>query len=111
MSVTNAISGMVGVGGMFIMGGGYMPQTVPQWLAALSVVLANVNIFGGFVITKRMLDMFRVSTNPLFIGTFLRFLSELPMLLNICTCTASPRLSLAVGLCGLRALELRGKSP
>jgi len=65
MSVTNAISGMVAVGGMFVMGGGYMPQTVPQWLAALSVVLANVNIFGGFVITKRMLDSFRVSTNDL----------------------------------------------
>jgi NAD(P) transhydrogenase len=65
MSVTNAISGMVAVGGMFVMGGGYMPHTVPQWLAALSVVLANVNIFGGFVITKRMLDAFRVSTNLL----------------------------------------------
>ncbi len=67
MSVTNAISGMVAVGGMFVMGGGYMPQTAPQWLAALSVVLANVNIFGGFVITKRMLDAFRVSAKSLFI--------------------------------------------
>ena len=68
MSVTNAISGMVGVGGMFVMGGGYMPHTVSQWLAALSVVLANVNIFGGFVITKRMLDMFRVSIDFLLFG-------------------------------------------
>jgi len=76
MSVTNAISGMVAVGGMFVMGGGYMPQTAPQWLAALSVALANVNIFGGFVITKRMLDMFRVSTNLLSLDISHRLLAS-----------------------------------
>lgn len=59
MSVTNAISGMVGVGGLFVMGGGYLPGTVPQALGALSVLLASVNVAGGFVITKRMLDMFK----------------------------------------------------
>ena len=32
MSVTNAISGMVGVGGLFVMGGGYLPGTIPQAL-------------------------------------------------------------------------------
>ncbi|KDQ14725.1 hypothetical protein BOTBODRAFT_32477 [Botryobasidium botryosum FD-172 SS1] len=64
MSVTNAISGMVGIGGLFVMGGGYLPHTIPQGLAAISVLLANVNIFGGFVITKRMLDMFRRPTDP-----------------------------------------------
>ena len=64
MSVTNAISGMVGIGGFFIMGGGYLPQTIPQALGAASVLLAFVNISGGFVITKRMLDMFRRPTDP-----------------------------------------------
>ena len=64
MSVTNAISGMVGVGGFFIMGGGYLPHTVPQALGALSVLLAFGNISGGFVITKRMLDMFRRPSDP-----------------------------------------------
>lgn len=64
MSVTNAISGMVGIGGFFIMGGGYLPQTLPQTLGALSVLLAFVNVSGGFVITKRMLDMFRRPTDP-----------------------------------------------
>ncbi len=59
MSVTNAISGMVGVGGLFILGGGYLPGTIPQTLGALSVLLAFVNVGGGFVITKRMLDMFK----------------------------------------------------
>lgn len=83
MSVTNAISGklvrnshihltskmndetgMVGVGGLFIMGGGYFPGTIPQILGALSVLLASVNVSGGFVITKRMLDMFKRPTDP-----------------------------------------------
>jgi NAD(P) transhydrogenase len=64
MSVTNAISGMVGIGGLFVMGGGYLPGTIPQTLGALSVLLAFVNISGGFVITKRMLDMFRRPTDP-----------------------------------------------
>ncbi|EHK20102.1 uncharacterized protein TRIVIDRAFT_89941 [Trichoderma virens Gv29-8] len=64
MSVTNAISGMVGVGGLFILGGGYLPETIPQSLGALSVLLAFVNVGGGFVITKRMLDMFKRKTDP-----------------------------------------------
>lgn len=64
MSVTNAISGIVGVGGFFVMGGGYLPHTFPQLLGAASVALAFVNIGGGFVITKRMLDMFRRPMDP-----------------------------------------------
>jgi NAD/NADP transhydrogenase alpha subunit len=50
---------MVGVGGLFVMGGGFFPETIPQVLGALSVLLASVNVAGGFVITKRMLDMFK----------------------------------------------------
>lgn len=64
MSVTNAISGMVGIGGFFLMGGGYLPETLPQFLGAASVLMAFVNIGGGFVITKRMLDMFKRPTDP-----------------------------------------------
>ena len=64
MSVTNAISGMVGIGGLFIMGGGYAPTTVPEYLGAASVLLAFLNVSGGFVITKRMLDMFKRPTDP-----------------------------------------------
>lgn len=41
------------------MGGGYLPGTIPQALGAASVLLAFVNVSGGFVITKRMLDMFK----------------------------------------------------
>jgi len=64
MSVTNAISGMVGIGGLFVLGGGYLPHTIPQAFGALSVLLAFVNVSGGFVITKRMLDMFKRPTDP-----------------------------------------------
>ena len=53
------ILGMVGIGGLFVMGGGYFPGTASQALGALSVLLASVNVAGGFVITKRMLDMFK----------------------------------------------------
>lgn len=70
MSVTNAISGMVGIGGLFVMGGGYFPGTFPQALGALSVLLASVNVAGGFVITKRMLDMFK--RNYIIFNWFLR---------------------------------------
>ncbi|KAH8833677.1 NAD(P) transhydrogenase beta subunit-domain-containing protein, partial [Flagelloscypha sp. PMI_526] len=64
MSVTNAISGLVGIGGLFVMGGGYLPHTFPQFLGSLSVLLAAVNVAGGFVLTKRMLDMFRRPGDP-----------------------------------------------
>ncbi|PPR01481.1 hypothetical protein CVT26_015104 [Gymnopilus dilepis] len=64
MSVTNAISGLVGVAGLFIMGGGYLPQTSTQMLGALAVLLASINVSGGFIITKRMLDMFKRPTDP-----------------------------------------------
>jgi NAD(P) transhydrogenase len=57
--IHNCSTGMVGIGGLFVMGGGYLPGTIPQSLGALSVLLASVNVAGGFVITKRMLDMFK----------------------------------------------------
>jgi NAD(P) transhydrogenase len=59
MSVTNAISGIIVVGGLILMGGGVLPATAPQTLAASAVLLASINISGGFLITKRMLDMFK----------------------------------------------------
>lgn len=64
MSVTNAISGLTAAGGILCLGGGMMPHTIPQFLAASAVITSAVNITGGFVITKRMLDMFRRSTDP-----------------------------------------------
>lgn len=64
MSITNAISGMTIIGGMLQLGGGIMPTNTPQNLAALAVSLSAVNLVGGFLITKKMLDMFRRADDP-----------------------------------------------
>lgn len=50
--------------GLVLMGGGLLPHTSAQWLAASAVFLAFINIFGGFLITKRMLDMFKRPGDP-----------------------------------------------
>ncbi|CAE7502453.1 NNT [Symbiodinium natans] len=63
MSVTNAISGLTVVGGILMMGGGYMPETLPQWLAAAAALISMVNVGGGFVMTRRMIDMFKRETD------------------------------------------------
>jgi NAD(P) transhydrogenase len=44
---------------MFVMGGGYLPGTIPQALGAMAVLLATINVSGGFIVSKRMLDMFK----------------------------------------------------
>eukprot|EP00960_Hanusia_phi_P040106 754255-Hanusia_phi.AAC.1 len=59
MSVTNAISGMTAVGGLVCMGGGVFPQNIAQVLAAAAVFVSMINIGGGFVMTNRMLGMFK----------------------------------------------------
>lgn len=64
MSVTNAISGITAVGGLLLMGGSYYPHTVAQSLAAGAAFVSSVNIFGGFLVTNRMLNMFRRATDP-----------------------------------------------
>ncbi|MCR2800323.1 Re/Si-specific NAD(P)(+) transhydrogenase subunit alpha [Microbacterium sp. zg-Y818] len=55
MSVTNAISGIIIVGAMLQV---TTPDPPVQILAAVAVLLASVNIFGGFAVTRRMLAMF-----------------------------------------------------
>ena len=64
MSITNAISGITAVGGLLIMGGGLLPHSFAQALASLAVLISSVNIAGGFVVTKRMLDMFKRKDDP-----------------------------------------------
>ena len=46
------------------MKGGYAPTSIPQIFASLAVLISSVNIAGGFVVTKRMLDMFKRKTDP-----------------------------------------------
>jgi len=57
MSVTNAISGIILVGAMLAAGSAESDWGV--WLGAVSVTLASINVFGGFLVTQRMLEMFR----------------------------------------------------
>lgn len=56
MSVTNAISGIIVVGALLQIGQG---NTAVSVLAFIAVLIASINIFGGFTVTKRMLEMFR----------------------------------------------------
>lgn len=55
MSVTNAISGIIVVGALVQL---VSPSLLVQVLAAVAVLLASINIFGGFAVTRRMLAMF-----------------------------------------------------
>ena len=56
MSVTNAISGIIVVGALLQIGQG---NTVVSVLSFIAVLIASINIFGGFTVTRRMLEMFR----------------------------------------------------
>ncbi|XP_058944433.1 NAD(P) transhydrogenase, mitochondrial-like [Pocillopora verrucosa] len=64
MSVTNAISGITAAGGLVLMGGGVLPNNTATSLAAMATLVSSINITGGFIITKRMLDMFRRPDDP-----------------------------------------------
>ncbi len=57
MSVTNAISGIIVIGGLLQMGSDW--QSPSSLLAAAAVLIATVNVVGGFWVTHRMLAMFR----------------------------------------------------
>jgi NAD(P) transhydrogenase subunit alpha len=64
MSVTNAISSVIVVGALLSVGvdaaadasGG---ASVARWLGFIALVLVSVNIFGGFLVTERMLSMYK----------------------------------------------------
>ena len=56
MSVTNAISGIIVIGGMLQLTGA---AATASWLGAAAVLLSTINIAGGFLVTQRMLRMFR----------------------------------------------------
>jgi NAD(P) transhydrogenase subunit alpha len=55
MSVTNAISGIILVGALLQIGHSGVVTTV---LAFVAILVASINIFGGFAVTRRMLGMF-----------------------------------------------------
>jgi NAD(P) transhydrogenase subunit alpha len=57
MSGSNAISGITLVGALLVGGAGYTSTTTV--LGVLAVILATVNVVGGFLVTNRMLAMFK----------------------------------------------------
>jgi H+-translocating NAD(P) transhydrogenase subunit alpha len=58
MAITNAISSIIILGALLQIGSG---SNLVIFLAALSVLMAGVNIVGGFQVTRRMLAMFQKS--------------------------------------------------
>ena len=60
MSVTNAISSVIVVGA--ILAAGPIDISISKVFGLIAVVLASVNIFGGFIVTYRMLSMFKSKT-------------------------------------------------
>jgi NAD(P) transhydrogenase subunit alpha len=59
MSVTNAISGIIVIGGMLFVTGAEPWTDTKGILAGVAVFLATINVAGGFLVTQRMLKMFR----------------------------------------------------
>lgn len=57
MAVTNAISSVIVVGAL--VAGAAPGSPLAKWLGLGAVVLASVNIFGGFAVTERMLAMYK----------------------------------------------------
>ncbi len=59
MSATNAISGISLVGSLVLAGADY--GTLATWLGFIAVISSSLNVIGGFMITDRMLRMFKRS--------------------------------------------------
>jgi H+-translocating NAD(P) transhydrogenase len=70
MAVTNAISGMTAVGGMYLLGhdatetSSLIPDSPAHWMGAVATALSFVNIAGGFLVSGKMLDLFRRPNDP-----------------------------------------------
>lgn len=58
MSGANAISGITIVGALLAAGIGGEP-TLVKWLGAIALVFATINVVGGYLVTDRMLEMFK----------------------------------------------------
>jgi NAD(P) transhydrogenase subunit alpha len=66
MSVTNAISSIIAIGALVQIAppltgdaGLARPEDWIRWLAVAGIALTAINMFGGFAVTRRMLEMFR----------------------------------------------------
>ncbi len=57
MSGSNAISGIAIIGALLVSGGNYTPWS--NYLGIAAVIMATINLVGGFLVTHRMLSMFK----------------------------------------------------
>lgn len=57
MSGSNAISGITIVGALVV--AGMVESDVAKWLGVVALILATINVVGGFLVTDRMLQMFK----------------------------------------------------
>lgn len=70
MAVTNAISGMTALGGMLLLGHNsaestsLIPDSPAHWMGAIATTLSFINIAGGFLVSKKMLDLFSRPEDP-----------------------------------------------
>jgi H+-translocating NAD(P) transhydrogenase subunit alpha len=64
MSGANAIHGVVIIGAIIVMGKAEADNYLALILGFLAVILGTLNVVGGFVVTDRMLEMFRSKKNP-----------------------------------------------
>jgi H+-translocating NAD(P) transhydrogenase subunit alpha len=66
MSVTNAISSVIVVGALLAVGLNLVTEgtTLAKVFGFLALVMASVNIFGGFLVTQRMLAMYKKKDSP-----------------------------------------------
>jgi H+-translocating NAD(P) transhydrogenase subunit alpha len=62
MSGANAIHGIILVGAVIVTG--HADTTAELIIGAIAIVLATLNLVGGFVVTDRMLEMFKVEKRP-----------------------------------------------
>ena len=65
MSVTNAISSVIIVGALIAVGADVVGSSAGGWAKSfgfVAVFLASINIFGGFLVTQRMLSMYKKKT-------------------------------------------------
>jgi NAD(P) transhydrogenase subunit alpha len=63
MSATNAIHGIVVVGAMLVAGAA-IGGTAGQVIGVAAMILATINVVGGFAVTGRMLQMFKAKSGP-----------------------------------------------
>lgn len=61
MAVTNAVSSVIIVGAL--LAAGPLEMTAAKWMGLGAVTLASINIFGGFIVTQRMLQMYKKKTD------------------------------------------------